>query len=179
MNQQINPGRLQYAHLQKAIYQMQPIPEILGTDSPWMSDYRIADYVGRKELAEADPQWHRPGPLYSEELFEDQGGYLYRFRGSEAFDIAVFVTFLVIELKPGKDNTEFLVIAPLGSEQDDEERPYAAFLQGQNTQQLQDRLRDTGEQQAFSAEITRLIDILRSPATNAAGGFFSRLFSRH
>lgn len=179
MTQQINPGRLQYAPLQKAIYQMQPIPELLGTSSQWLQDYRIADYVGRRELGDADPQWQRPGPLWSEKLFEDQGGFLYRFRGNDEFDIAVFATFLVVEINPGKDNTEFLVIAPLTPEQDVEELPYAAFLKGQNTSQLQDRLRDKEQQTLFSAEIERLIAQLRQPVSNAAGGFFSRLFSRH
>ena len=168
MTQQINAGRLQYAPLQKAIYQMQPIPELLGSSSQWLQDYRIADYVGR-----------RPGPLWSEELFEDQGGFLYRFRGNDEFDIAVFATFLVVEINPGKDNTEFLVIAPLTPEKDVEELPYAAFLKGQNTSQLQDRLRDEQQQSQFSTEIERLIALLRQPVSNAAGGFFSRLFSRH
>lgn len=179
MNQQINPGRLQYAPLQKAIYQMQPVPEILGKDSEWLKDYRLADYVGRKELAEADPQWHRPGALTSQELFEDQGGYLYRFRGNEEFDIAVFATFLVVEINPGKPNTEFLVIAPITPEVSEEEQPYAAFKKGHNTRQIQDRLKDNEEQERFSTEINQLIGILRKPSTDTAGGFFSRLFKKH
>jgi len=179
MNQQINPGRLQYAPLQKAIYQMQPIPEILGKDSEWLTDYRLADYVGRKELAEADPQWHRPGTLTSQELFEDQGGFLYRFKGNEEFDIAVFATFLVVEINPGKPNTEFLVIAPITPEASHEETPYAAFQKGHNTRQIQDRLRETEEQKAFGTEIGSLISILRKPVSGAAGGFFSRLFKKH
>jgi len=179
MTQQINLGRLQYAPLQKAIYQMQPIPEILGKDSEWLKDYRLADYVGRKELAEADPQWHRPGALTSQELFEDQGGFLYRFRGNEEFDIAVFATFLVVEINPGKPNTEFLVIAPITPEVSEEEQPYAAFKKGHNTRQIQDRLKDKEEQERFSTEINQLISILRKPTTDTAGGFFSRLFSKH
>jgi hypothetical protein len=175
----INSGRIQYSHLQQAIYQMQPVSELLGHDSQWLKGYRIADYVGRPELGDADPKWSHPGPVTSEELFEDQGGYLYRFHAGEELDIVVFATFLVIEVRPGTQQTEFLVIAPIPLEQQEEELPYAAFLQGQNTVSIQDQLREESNQQSISSEIDELINRLRQPASDARTGFFSKLFNRH
>jgi len=175
----INPGRLNYAPLQKAIYQMQPVPEILDRDSRWFAGYRIADYVGRPELGEADPKWKRPEPVYSEELFEDQGGFLFRFRGNDEFDVAVFVTFYVIEIHPGSEQTEFLVIAPIPSENESEELPYASFLKGQNTQNAQKQLEENVHQASFSEEVSILLEKLRQATPDARTGFFTKLFNRH
>jgi len=175
----INTGRIQYSHLQKAIYQMQPITDLLGHDSSWLQGYRIADYVGRPELGDADPKWSHPGAVTSEELFEDQGGFLYRFRAGDALDVVVFATFLVVEVNPATPQTEFLVIAPIPPEEQEEELPYAAFLKGQNTASIQDQLRDETNQQAISIEITTLIEKLRQPAMDTRTGFFSKLFNRH
>lgn len=175
----INPGRLNYAPLQKAIYQMQPLPEILGGQSDWFENYRIADYVGTPELGEADPKWKRPEPISSEELFEDQGGFQYRFKGSDEFDVAVFATFFVIEINPGQPRTEFLVIAPIPEQEKTEELPYSAFLKGQNTATIQQNLQDSFHQSSFSEEVTRLIERLRQAAPDAKTGFFTRLFNRH
>jgi hypothetical protein len=175
----LNPGRLNYAPLQKAIYQMQPLPEILGGTSRWFEGYRIADYVGVPELGEADPKWKRPEPIFSEELFEEQGGFLYRFKGSAEFDVAVFATFFVVEINPGQDRTEFLVIAPIPEQEQSEELPYSAFLKGQNTATIQQDLRDSFHQSSFNEEVTQLVKQLRQAIPDARNGFFSKLFNRH
>ncbi|RMG55379.1 MAG: hypothetical protein D6717_08150 [Gammaproteobacteria bacterium] len=177
---EINRDRLQYPVLEKAIYGMQPLPELVQ-DSRFLDGWRIADYVGRPELGDADPRWKVPVPVTSEELFEDQGGFLFRFTGrpgEDGFDVAVFATFIVIELRPRTQRTEFLVLAPIPPAADEEELPYAAFLEGQNTKGLQERLRETDAQADFADEMLRLIQRLRTPMQDARGGFFSRLFGR-
>ena len=177
---EINRDRLQYPVLERAIYGMQPLTELVG-DTRFLEGWRIADYVGRPELGDADPRWKAPVPVTSEELFEDQGGFLFRFTGrpgEEGFDVAVFATFVVVELRPRGPRTEFLVLAPIPPRSEDEELPYAAFLEGQNTRELKDRLREADAQRAFADEIERLVARLRTPQREARGGFFGRLFGR-
>ena len=132
------PVTLSHAKLEAAIYGKRPLRELLGRETPCLGDYVVADFVGSHQI---DQMRFGAGDLIQASariFFEDSGAFVMSFDGAEfgkPFNLAVFATFVVIEIRPYTPQAQFLVLIPnpVGAAND---APYAGLMRSQNTDQL-------------------------------------------
>lgn len=177
--------RLQYSLLEQAIYQKPTIAELLQQDCPALGRYCISDYVGSPSMKD-DPTTDntRAAGFFDDKAHKETLEFVGTGESNNRdFNIAIFATFLAVEINPGTEHAEFLVLIPRRSPEQ-ENAMYAGLMKSQNTDHLRQQLaenEDLGEQ--LASEVDWLITYLRSPPaqataeTSSSDSWFSRLFS--
>lgn len=172
--------KLRHDRLEEAIYGKYTLTEVLGETPAWLADYVVADYVGDYRL---DPQ---RGPdlinASAAMFFEDAGAYIRSYAGSDhgqPFNLAVFATFAVVEIRPYTHEAEFLVLkpAPTTSLADG---PYIGLMASQNTDALDSALQDADDLGPLFSDLSRLLHALSGerPLRRKGGGTLTRWIDR-
>jgi hypothetical protein len=182
--------RLQHSQLEQAIYGKKTVADILAqqatTHSPEtspISQYVIADYVGSHTAKTGEYAKDDLRKTVAKVFFEDDGGYKTTLKtDDEQLTLTLFATFLVIEIRPGTPDVEFLVLIPQRDEPLNNAR-YAGLMKTQNTDALLDTLTTDSEAFALTCQqVQSLLSTLRSshpPQTqNKKTGWFSQLFNK-
>lgn len=166
---------LSHARLEKAIYTSQSIAELIDSDTPLLKDYRVADYVGNSQIGLTTG-----APTSARAFFEDAGAYVTHYPGSDCgkdFDIAVFATFLVVEIHPDSPHTEFLVLAPrqaealIGG-------AYVGLMASQNTDGFREQADEPSRREALMDDVEALLNALAAQARTPPKGLIQRLLGR-
>lgn len=174
--------RLQHTWLEQAIYQKQLLGELTGHDCKLLDAWCIADYVGNPTMKQ-EPGDHRRAHRF----FEDQGAYRKTVTYSAEqpskrnYDVAIFATFIVVEINPDTDHTEFLVLMPRRNPEQ-EGGMYTGLMKSHNTDKLLDTLQQPEQEQQLAEEIGAVLNKLQStpPTTqpSPANNWFKRLFKQ-
>lgn len=177
--------RLQYSLLEQAIYQKPTIAELLQQDCPVLARYCVSDYVGSPSMKD-DPTTDN---TRAQGFFDDKAHKeTLEFVGTgennnRDFNIALFATFLAVEINPGNEQAEFLILIPRRSPEQ-ENAMYAGLMKSQNTDALREQLAaDPALREQLASEVDWLLAYLRAPQAQAAPqtssseSWFSRLFS--
>lgn len=181
--------RLQHRQLEQAIYGKKTVADLLAqqatANSPKtspISQYIIADYVGSHTAKTGEYSKDDLRKTEAKVFFEDDGGYKTTLKtNDEQLHLTIFATFLVIEIRPGTADVEFLVLIPQRSEQLENAR-YAGLMKTQNTDALLETL--TTDTQAFELtcqQVQQLLSQLRDNSPSQPSkkkGWFSQLFSK-
>lgn len=171
--------RLQHIRLEQAITGKQTISELLDAPCTALNNYCLADYVGNPALKQdkTEDNSHARG------FFADQGAWRETqvLNQNDKITLAIFATFLVVEIDAGTEVAEFLVLVPKrGPEQ--EGAMYAGLMKSQNTDALCERLAaDAAARTEMTAEVDALLNWLRVPPAHQAAvseKWFGRLFGK-
>lgn len=178
--------KLRHNLLEQAIYGKKSISALVPHGQSALGMYLIADYVGSHTAKTDGYAKHDLRKTVASVFFEDDGGYkkTYVFEQKD-FNLAVFATFVVIEIRPNTESVEFLVLIPPRDESLQEAR-YAGLMKSQNNDQLLNLLDDSVDALAkVETHIEDLLTALRSDAVmpqsnhtaqKKLGNWFSRLF---
>jgi len=182
------PQKLQHQPLEHAIYGKYSLAELLAqsTDSidALLNDYQIADYVGSHTAKTDGYDKNDLRKTVARVFFEDDGGYKATIEcADEPFNLAIFATFIVIEINPNTADVEFLVLVPQRPDSVQQAR-YAGLMKSQNTDQLLHDLNNAKNPQALldvTTQIKQLLHYLRQTSVQASpkkqtGTWFKRLF---
>jgi len=174
--------RLRHHRLEKAIYERRPIAEMLGRASPLLDPFAVVDYVGHHQLDEARFQAADPVKATAQVFFEDQGAYQYTHDGTahgRSYNLAVFATFLVLEIEPHTQRTQFLVLAPrqpAGAEGG----AYIGLMASNAIADLERSLQSPSELEHLWQDLDELLDWLAggSPSGRQRRSLWARLLGR-
>lgn len=182
------PQKLHHQPLEHAIYGKYSLAELLGksTDSfdSLINDYQIADYVGSHTAKTDGYDKDDRRKTVARVFFEDDGGYKTTIEcANEPFNLAIFATFIVIEINPNTAEVEFLVLVPQRPDRLQQAR-YAGLMKSQNTDQLLHDLNKPESPQALAdvtTQINQLLHYLRQPSVQPptkkqTSPWFKRLF---
>ncbi|MGV6810071.1 MAG: hypothetical protein ACWA5U_09365 [bacterium] len=186
------PQKLQHAALEQAIYGKHSLAELLANvpdavDS-LINQYQVADYIGSHTAKTDGYAKDDLRKTVARVFFEDDGGYKATIECiDQPFNLAIFATFIVIEINPNTAEVEFLVLIPQRPKTLENAR-YAGLMKSQNTDQLLHDLNNADHPQALqqvTQQIQQLLAMLREPAVQAirsaqakksARTWFKRLF---
>lgn len=181
MASKIRP-RLDHGRLEQAIYGEIPIGRLIGDETMPLANYRVADYVGNATI---DPGRDSTDPIAAtaERFFDDQGAHIETLRSPDLapdLNVAIFATFVVIEIRPLTPQVEFLVLAPPRIGDDRAPTPYLGLMRSQNTDALVHALaRPDARAELFQAIAKLLPALARKPREPRSGkGLLRRLFGR-
>jgi hypothetical protein len=169
--------KLQHARLERVIYQRTPLGELIGELAGSLAPWRVADYVGSHQIDRSRFGAQDLIGATAVLFFEDAGAHLESFPGEphgRPYNLAVFATFLVVEIRPLTPEVEFLVLAPPLTETG----PYAGLVGSQNADALRAHLREPEGLRAALAAIDALLVQLAAPPKARRRGLLSRLLRR-
>lgn len=186
------PQKLQHPALEQAIYGKHSLAELLANipnsvDS-LISQYQVADYIGSHTAKTDGYAKDDLRKTVARVFFEDDGGYKATIEcADQPFNLALFATFIVVEIQPNTAEVEFLVLIPQRPKTLENAR-YSGLMKSQNTDQLLHDLNDADNPQALqqvTQHIQQLLDYLRQATVQAirspqmkkgASTWFKRLF---
>lgn len=171
--------RLQHSRLEQAITGKKTLAELLDCPCQVLSDYCLADYVGNPALK----QDRTVDNSHARGFFVDQGAWRETkiLNAEQRVSLAIFATFLVVEIDAGKEIAEFLVLMPKREPQQ-EGGMYVGLMKSHNTDALRQQLADdVAVADQLGSEIDTLLAWLRQPKKNqatASENWLGRLFSK-
>lgn len=169
--------RLQHSRLEQAIHKNQSLAELLETPCTLLGNYCVRDYVGSPALR----QDHTSDNTHAKGFFEDQGAWreTLHLNAEKGLSLAIFATFLAVEIDAGTDQAEFLVLAPKRT-QEQEGGMYVGLMKSHNTDTLRQLIaNDSAASEQMSEEVSALVDWLRMPVAarpSVSESWFGRLF---
>nr|CAA6828290.1 MAG: Unknown protein [uncultured Thiotrichaceae bacterium] len=169
--------RLQHARLEQAIHKSQSFSELLDIPCEVLGNYCVRDYVGSPGMKQ-DPTTDN---TRAKGFFEDQGAWreTLTLEAGEGLSLAIFATFLAVEIDAGTDTAEFLVLAPKRSPEQ-EGGMYVGLMKSHNTDSLCQLLADDASASGqIGKEIAALVEWLRMPLAeqpSVSESWFGRLF---
>ena len=173
--------RLDHASLERAIYEGRSIGDLTGDHGSPISPYRVVDYVGSFRI---DPGREPQDLIHAtaQQFFEAQGAHMETLIDSQRqrdFHIALFTTFIVVEIRPLTSRAEFLVLAP-PRPSGDAPTPYLGLVRSQNTDALREVLARAETRREVFEAIERLLRALegRPRGSRARPGLLRRLLGR-
>lgn len=173
--------RLQHSLLERAITGKKTLAELLDCSCQVLGDYCLADYVGNPALKKDKTVDNR----HARGFFADQGAWQETkiLNSEQRVSLAIFATFLVVEIDAGKEIAEFLVLVPK-REPEQEGGMYVGLMKSHNTDALREQLAaDMAVAGQLGSEVDALLAWLRQPNKNqatASENWLGRLFSnRH
>lgn len=183
MSNPITP--LDHTLLEKAIYAHQSVHRLIHTPSPLLADYWVADYVGDPLIGQAQMPDKDLSRADARTFFEDSGAFITQYVGwrrsdvaRHDFNLAVFATFLVVEIDPGSPSVQFLVLAPKPPESA-QEGAYVGLMRSQNTDQLREAIEAEPEQtERVMQDIAHLLIALTPSPKPARKSLLQRLLRR-
>ena len=156
--------KLRHDRLEAAIYGKRSVESIVGRPVPDLGPYVVADYVGDVRIdAERFGRSDAP-PTGARGFFEEQGAYVTAYRApdpGEPLALAVFATFVVLELRPDGPQSE----------------AYLGLMRTQNTDALVAALDARPDLSTLFADLRELIAWLRDEASRPEDrrtGLFAR-----
>ena len=171
--------KLRHDRLEAAIYGKRSVESIVGRPVPELGPYVVADYVGDVRIdAERFGRSDAP-PTGARGFFEEQGAYVTAYRApdpGEPLALAVFATFVVLELRPDGPQSEFLVLTPPRPESL-QGAAYLGLMRTQNTDALVAALDARPDLSTLFADLRELIAWLRDEASRPEDrrtGLFAR-----
>ncbi len=105
---------LQQQRLDQAISNRRMVSELIGTSARFLADYRLANYVKPGQIHEISLDGV-PCKAPAATFFKDKGELLLTIEGDDydqPIDVALFDTFMVIEVAPRTLTTRYLVLIP-------------------------------------------------------------------
>ena len=105
---------LQQQRLDQAISNRRMVSELIGTSARFLADYRLANYVKPDQIHEISLDGV-PCKAPAATFFKDKGELLLAIEGDDydqSIDVALFDTFMVIEVAPRTLITRYLVLIP-------------------------------------------------------------------
>jgi hypothetical protein len=105
---------LQQQRLDQAISNRRMVSELIGTSARFLADYRLANYVKPEQIHEISLDGV-PCKAPAATFFKDKGELLLAIEGDDydqPIDVALFDTFMVIEVAPRTLTTRYLVLIP-------------------------------------------------------------------
>lgn len=169
--------RLQHSRLEQAIHKNQSLADLLEIPCKLLGNYCVRDYIGSPALKKD----HTSDNTHAKGFFEDQGAWreTLLLDADVGLSVAVFATFLAVEVDAGTDQAEFLVIAPKRSPEQ-EGGMYVGLMKSHNTDGLRQLLANNpANSQQMAAEVSALLEWLRvAPAaqSSVSDSWFERLF---
>lgn len=169
--------RLQYARLEQAIHKNQTLSGLLTIPCELLGNYCVRDYVGSPSMKKD----HSADNTYAKGFFEDVGAWRETIvlTADTGLSLAVFATFLTVEIDAGTEQAEFLVLAPKRDPEQDGGM-YLGLMKSHNTDQLRQLLTDDPHaSEQMAKEVSALIEWLRVPVAeqpSVSDSWFGRLF---
>jgi hypothetical protein len=105
---------LQQQRLDQAISNRRMVGELIGTSARFLADYRLANYVKPDQIDEISLNGV-PCKAPAATFFKDKAELLLAIEGTnydQPIDVALFDTFIVIEVAPRTLITRYLVLVP-------------------------------------------------------------------
>jgi hypothetical protein len=105
---------LQQQRLDQAISHRRMVSELIGTSARFLADYRLANYVKPDQIDEVNLNG-MPCKAPAATVFKDKAELLLAIEGDDydqPIDVALFDTFIVIEVAPRTLITRYLVLIP-------------------------------------------------------------------
>lgn len=105
---------LQQQRLDQAISNRRMVSELIGTSAHFLADYRLANYVKPEQINEVSLDGV-PCKAPAATFFKDKAELLLAVEGTDydqPIDVALFDTFIVIEVEPRTLITRYLVLIP-------------------------------------------------------------------
>ena len=105
---------LQQQRLDQAISNRRMVSELIGTSARFLTDYRLANYVKPDQIHEISLDGV-PCKAPAATFFKDNAELLLAIEGDDydqPIDVALFDTFMVIEVAPRTLITRYLVLIP-------------------------------------------------------------------
>lgn len=170
--------RLQYARLEQAIHKNQTLSGLLAMSCELLGNYCVRDYVGSPSMKKD----HSADNTRAKGFFEDVGAWRNTIvlNVDAGLSLAIFATFLAVEIDAGTDQAEFLVLAPKPHPEQGGGM-YVGLMKSHNTDQLCQLLTDDPDaSEQMAKEVSALIEWLRVPVVekpSVSDSWFGRLFS--
>ncbi|MDH3671692.1 MAG: hypothetical protein OES46_11070 [Gammaproteobacteria bacterium] len=105
---------MQQQRLDQAISHRRMVSELIGTSARFLADYRLANYVKPDQIDEVNLNG-MPCKAPAATFFKDKAELLLAIEGDDydqPIDVALFDTFIVIEVAPRTLITRYLVLIP-------------------------------------------------------------------
>lgn len=100
--------------LEVAVRRRELVKSLIGGKARFLAEYRLSNYVKAAQIDDVNLGATRR-KMPASQFFKDKAGLLLSIEGAgykKPFNVVLFDSFIVVEMAPGTQHTQFLVLIP-------------------------------------------------------------------